>query len=227
MKKNSAILILAQFALLFVAASCATTYTASYSLSLSPMPGKVDARGSDGRVAEVELGGEASGNLVYSDSIIDVTWGFGRYFELFLTNMTDHTIRVLWDGAAVVGPEGRAEPLVHGDVAIADRFAEQKPSVVPPRASIYDVAMIPSSVYYDDSSREWKTEPVLPTEFGTRRKLLETAPMMTGLELSVLLPVECEGVVYEYMFPFTVDGFTEGPVIHSGLYSSNDGSRKR
>lgn len=213
--------------LVLCAASCATTYTASYSLSLSPMPGKVDARGSDGRVTEVELGGEVSGNLVYSDNIIDVTWGFGRYFELFLTNVTDHAIRVLWDGAAVVGPEGRAEPLVHGDVAIVDRFAEQKPSVVPPGASIYDVAMIPSSVYYDDSSREWKTEPVLPTEFGTRRRLLETAPMMTGLELSVLLPVECEGVVYEYMFPFTVDGFTEGPVIHSGLYSSNDGIRKR
>lgn len=227
MKRKSVVLIFALPVVMFAAASCATTYTASYILSMSPMKGTVDARDSDGRVAAAELGGGVNGNLVYSDSIIDVTWGFGRYFELFLTNMTDHAIRVLWDGAALVGPEGRAEPLVHGDVAVIDRFAEQKPSVVPPGASIYDVAMIPSSVYYDDSSREWKTKPMLPTEFGTRRKLLETAPMMTGLKLSVLLPVECEGIVYEYLFPFTVDGFTEGPVEHRGLYSSDGMNRNR
>ena len=84
MKRKSVVLIFALPVVMFAAASCATTYTASYILSLSPMKGTVDARDSDGRVAAAELGGGVNGNLVYSDSIIDVTWGFGRHFELFL-----------------------------------------------------------------------------------------------------------------------------------------------
>lgn len=57
--------------------SCAT-YRAAYDLVLSGAWDAVDARTSDGRVVEVDLGGTVSGGLVYSDRIINVEWAFGQ-----------------------------------------------------------------------------------------------------------------------------------------------------
>lgn len=196
-------------ALALCAASC-STYKVAYDLVLNGDDAAVDMRSSDGRVVEVDLGGEVSGGLVYSDRVIDVEWIFGQSsFALVLKNRTEHSIRMLWDGAVFVGPDGRATALVHGDVTVADRFSSQKPTVVPAGAVVYETVSTPGSMYYDERLRTWKTSSLLPTEFATRKELLETAPAMRGKEVSVLLPVECEGSVYEYVFRFTIDRVTE------------------
>lgn len=104
-----------------------------------------------------------------------------------------------------VGPDGRATALVHGNVTVADRFSSQKPTVVPSGAVVYEAVSTPGSLYYDEHLRTWKAASLLPTEFATRKELLETAPAMRGKEIGVLLPVECEGSVYEYVFRFTID----------------------
>ena len=191
------------------AASC-STYKVAYDLVLNKPSDAVDVRSSDGKVVEADLGGEVGGGLVYSDRVIDVAWAFGQStFELVLENRTEHAIRLLWDGAVFVGPGGRASALVHGDVTVADRFSSQKPTVVPAGAVVYETVSTPGSMYYDEHLRTWKTSSLLPTEFATRKELLETAPAMRGKEVSVLLPVECEGSVYEYVFRFTIDRVTE------------------
>lgn len=196
-------------ALALCAASC-STYKVAYDLALNGAADEVDMRSSDGRVVKVDLGGKVSGGLVYSDRVIDVAWAFWQStFELVLENRTEHAIRLLWDGAVFVDPDGRAAALVHGDVTVADRFSSQKPTVVPAGAVVYETVSTPGSMYYDEHLRTWKTAPMLPTEFATRKELLETAPAMRGKEVRVLLPVECEGSVYEYVFRFTIDRVTE------------------
>lgn len=195
--------------LVLCVASC-STYRVAYDLVLNGDDAAVDMRSSDGKVVEVDLGGTVSGGLVYSDRIINVEWAFGQSsIALVLKNRTEHAIRLLWDGAVFVGPDGRATALVHGDVTVADRFSSQKPTVVPSGAVVYEAVSTPGSMYYDEHLRTWKTAPMLPTEFATRKELLETAPGMRGKEVRVLLPVECEGSVYEYVFRFTIDRVTE------------------
>lgn len=189
--------------------SCAT-YKAAYDLVLSGAWDAVDARTPDGKVVEVDLGGEVHGGLVYTDRIIEAAWGFAQSsFVLLLSNRTDHALRILWDGAAFVGPEGISEPLVHGGVTVADRFNAQKPTVIPAGASITDELAVPGKAYYDERLKSWRYAPMLPTEFKTRKALLEEAPLMRGKTVKVLLPVECEGVIYEYLFSFTVDRVSE------------------
>lgn len=202
-------------AIALCAASC-STYRAAYDLVLNGPADAVDVRSSDGKVVEVDLGGTVSGGLVYSDRIIDVAWAFGQLtFEFVLENRTEHAIRLLWDGAAFVDPDGRATALVHGDVTMADRFSPQKPTVVPAGAVVHETVYTPGSVYYDERQHSWKAAPLLPTEFRMRKELLEKTASMQGREVGVLLPVECEGSVYEYFFRFKIDGVTETAPVES------------
>lgn len=199
--------------------SCAT-YKAAYDLVLSGAWDAVDARTPDGKVVEVDLGGEVHSGLVYTDRIIGAAWAFSQTeFELLLENRTDHSIRILWDGAVFVGPEGTCEPLVSGGVTVADRFNAQKPTVIPAGAAVSEQLLVPGRVYYDEHLRTWKTSSLLPTEFATRKDLMETAPAMCGKTVKVLLPVECEGVIYEYLFSFTVDSVSEIAPVDNVDYS--------
>lgn len=129
------------------------------------------------------------------------------HFEL--TNKTEYSIRIIWDEVTMVLPDGRPSPVMHAGVKYTECRNSKTPSVIPKGVTITDVALPCSNVSFSYSS--WTEAPLLsgfetsmiePVADSTIDRIRRT---FTGQELSLLMPLQIEGVTNEYTFRFVVD----------------------
>ena len=167
-------------------------------------------------------------NTLFPDGneLVDVTILAARdgiYFKV--RNLSDHTIRLLWDEAAYVGIDGSADRVMHYGVRYADRNLSHPPSVIP-RGSIFEDAAFPSRrvelvAEYDlyGFSMDWVHHSlILPVEVTIEgggispafARFQQEAEAHLGKRIGLLLPFEVEGVLNEYTFWFRVDDVIVG-----------------
>lgn len=158
------------------------------------------------------------------NTIAALTFCMDDKFVFKLDNISDHSIKILWDDASYVDMNGVTSKIMHTTIKYSERSNHQTPTTIISGASLLDCALPINNVYLDETLNtkhinhksyshtlglftmtttyltvedEWKTRPLIPTGFETQS--------LTGKKLRLMLPIEVKGVVNEYTFIFNIE----------------------
>jgi len=140
----------------------------------------------------------------FEDEFIRITWNpFETQLGLILANKTNSSQRVIWDEISYVGPEGRSDRVIHEGVKIADRDVSMPPTVVIPGGTLLD--LIEPVGHIESRTRDGRYDkPLIGSTSGTTEA--EVRSKMVHGTIRVLLPIETNGTIREYLFQFSVRG---------------------
>ncbi len=139
----------------------------------------------------------------YNDSIIDITiFGTKEQFSFILKNISNHSLKIIWNEATFVGLDGSTSKIMHVGTKYSQRESDQPATVVIKGAKIDDVATPTANVYYDEGVKigystigsGWKTKSMLPQSYKGKE----------AGEIRLMLPIQVKDVVNEYTFVFRV-----------------------
>ncbi|MBR1687553.1 MAG: hypothetical protein IJ710_03355 [Prevotella sp.] len=141
----------------------------------------------------------------YNDSIIDITiYGTKEEFKFTLQNISNHSLKLIWDEAVFVGLDGATSKVMHVGVKYSEREKSQPASVIIKGAKIDDLATPTANVYYDEGTylrysgktigSGWKTKSMLPSIYRGK----------DAGRIRLMLPIQVKDVVNEYTFVFKV-----------------------
>ncbi|MFV0216797.1 hypothetical protein OBJ92_07110 [Empedobacter falsenii] len=145
----------------------------------------------------------------YIDNFIDIIiLGTYKDFKINLKNVSDNTIKIVWDEAVIVDLSGNTSKVMHNGVKYSQRNESQVSTVVIKDSSIEDVIIPTSNVYYTDYKyidNEWSVNPMYPY-------FRNNTPENLG-EIKLMLPIQVKEVVNEYIFVFKVEWLYKYPEI--------------
>lgn len=184
---------------------CATSYNISYNIVLKEVesPIKTKERYAERKITKVDNTGN-----IFEDEVIKIVWfPTSRQVSFFLTNKTDYSIKILWDEAAFVDERGNCHRVIHAGVKYIDRNNSQPPSVVVRKGFIEDSVVptgIPANIYW--AYGDWHERPLFPTTASgvTAKKAKKKVEKYIGETMQVLLPIETEGIVNDYIFTLKI-----------------------
>lgn len=174
-------------------AGCASNLMrANYRMPLESVqrPAAVEERWGEYRVAPADTSG-----FIYSDDLVNVAVvPEGGLFYLLIHNQSEHTVELVWNSAAYVGPDGLVSRVNSGDTRVMDLGRDQPNQSIPAGARL-SVTALPVSLYEQT--------------YGINRirdfvPFVEDAPRFEASEIRLVLPLMVEGVVNEYTFVFAV-----------------------
>ena len=204
--------------LIFFLSGCATFqpfYYGIYNIEMTEVERPADAKE---RYGEQKINSaKVDGNLKYffEDDLVRIAWlATSSSLSFLLENKTDHSLKIIWDEAAFVDENGVSHRVMHSGVKYTDRNSSQPPTVVVRKGRIDDVIVPTTYVYFDEGyyskyytrSAEWKEKPFFESiQYGGDPKVLERQMNNNvGKTFQVLLPLEIQNVVNDYIFKFTV-----------------------
>lgn len=173
----------------------------SYKTALIKVEKPEDATNRYGETKVIQDGGVDK--YSYNDSIIDITiFGTKEQFGFILKNISNHSLKIIWNEAAFVGLDGSTSKIMHVGTKYSQREGDQPATVVIKGAKIDDVATPTANVYYDEGVKigystigsGWKTKSMLPKEYKGKE----------AGEIRLMLPIQVKDVVNEYTFVFRV-----------------------
>ena len=131
----------------------------------------------------------------YVDNFIDILiFASDSQFSFILKNVSDNTIKLVWDEAVFVDVDGSTSKIMHSGIKYSQREAAQPASTIIKGAKIEDIAVPTDKVYYSDVLKDWKTNSL----FSTAGKKVENQTV------KLMLPIQVKDVVNEYIFDFDV-----------------------
>ena len=173
----------------------------SYKTALAKVEKPEDATNRYGETKTIQDAGVDK--FSYNDSIIDITiFGTSEEFKFVLKNISEHSLKIIWNEAAFVGLDGSTSKIMHVGTKYSQREADQPATVVIKGAKIDDLATPTANVYYDEGYKigystygnGWKTRSMLPKEYSGKE----------AGEIRLMLPIQIKDVVNEYTFVFRV-----------------------
>lgn len=139
----------------------------------------------------------------YIDNNIDITiFGTKEQFDFTLKNVSEHSLKLIWNEAAFVGLDGTSSKIMHTGIKYSEREKDQPATTIIKGAKIEDCATPITNVYYDEGYKigyniygnGWKTKSMLPTSYQGKEP---------GV-IQLMLPIQIKNVVNEYTFVFKV-----------------------
>lgn len=130
---------------------------------------------------------------LYEDNIISINWDADEYdmrFNFVLKNMTNNTIRLLWDEALIVNFDGFTERVIHKGADLEALQKAQQPAIIPSLAQLAD--------FYCSE------------KYVGGRKLLggycgyNNGGVNDGKEMRLILPIQIGTSTYTYSFTFSL-----------------------
>lgn len=151
---------------------------------------------------------------MFEDQLVRILWlADDRRLHFSLMNKTDFSIKVVWNEAAFVDPHGKSGAVMHEGVRYTDCSAAKTPSVVVRRGATEDVVLPCANVRLGYST--WLVDSYLPSPSVTFAAADSIANSLRssqiGKTIQVLLPLQIEDVVNDYLFTFEVKGVTTKP----------------
>lgn len=197
-----------------------TTYSASYNMSLFKVERPEKATQRYGAQKVDTLSGGSKYKFSFEDNLVKILWLAGsRNIAFSLENKTDHSIKIPWDEAAFVDERGRSHRVMHAGVKYNDREKPQAPSIVVRKGTLEDIVFPTDYVRWQEGSRytsgRWDEDPLL-LDFDYHGTYLKgTYPTFAsfdsavksniGKTYQVLLPLQIEDVINDYIFTFRVE----------------------
>ena len=147
----------------------------------------------------------------FEDEYIRIAWRpDNTQLPFTLTNKTDASMRIVWDEASFVSRGGKTDRIIHEGVKLAASGQAMPQTTIIRGGTLQDLIEPAGSIYwrrgygtYDAGG--WEHVPLVgsetaPTEAEIRAKLTPDS------SIKVLLPVDSNGTVREYLFEFGVKG---------------------
>lgn len=199
-----------------------TAYSAKYNLSLFKMERPEKATQRYGMQKIDSVFGDSKYNYSFEDDLVKILWVAGsRKIAFTLENKTDHSIKIPWDEAAFVDEKGRSHRIMHAGVTYIDREKPQAPSVVVRKGTLEDIVFPTDYIQWREgrgySAGRWYEEPFF-LDFDYHGYRIGTYASFTDFEnrvkanvgktYQVLLPLQIEDVVNDYIFSFRVESVT-------------------
>ena len=185
---------LALMAVVLFATACTTlVYTARYDIGLSA----VERRESGGERKQFT---DVHGHT-FEDEFVRITWTpLDTQLGLILVNKTDSSQRVIWDDIRYAGPDGKSDRVIHEGINIADRGLSMPPTVVIRGRTLLDLIEPTGHI---DGYGKYDRPLIGSTSGGTEA---EVRSKMVHGTIKVVLPIEVNGTIREYLFQFSVGG---------------------
>jgi len=197
-----------------------TTYKADYQISLSKVerPEKAGNRYGPQKVDAVST--DQKYRFAFEDDMVRILWFVGSTrISFLLQNKTDFSIKIPWDEAAYVDESGRSHRVMHSGVKYTDRDKPQPPSVIVRKGSIEDIVYPTDYVSWSSGTRysagSWDEKPLLLAmdfhgqylkgRYASLTEFEEAVNKNIGKQIQVLLPLQIQDVIHDYIFSFTVD----------------------
>lgn len=152
--------------------------------------------------------------FLYRDNVIEIIiFPTSSKFYFELKNISENSIKIIWDEAAFVGLDGCSEKVMHKGIKFSEKNGSQPPTTIIKNAKLDDVIIPTHLVYYKtvDLSDESK---LLFQKYGYG-DLVEDGwdthsmyPEQPGLkfgQIRLMLPIQIKNVVNEYIFVFDVE----------------------
>ena len=202
--------------LLFVSIplGCATTDTVTYDIGLSAVERPENAKERYGKEKIGTLQEEDATKYSFEDDLIRIVWtATPEQLDFDLTNKTNHSIRIIWDKAVYVDEKGNSQRIMHSGVKYTDRNNPQPPTTVAKGATVSDLLFPAENVDWAGGPYGgWQIKPLFPTSStsGSPEDLLAQAKKYVGKSFHVLLPLDIEQAVKEYIFVFKVNDVVMG-----------------
>jgi hypothetical protein len=133
--------------------------------------------------------------FMYEDNVISlVIFAKPSQFNFELKNISDNSLKIIWDEAVVVDFDGNTSKVMHSGTKYSARNESQTPTVIIKGAKIDDLAAPTDKVYYSEYLKEWRNGSMFPSK-----------PYETGKKLTFMLPIQIKDVVNEYIFVFDLE----------------------
>lgn len=131
----------------------------------------------------------------YGDNLFNlVIFSDGKQFEFVMQNISDNTIKIIWDEAVFVGYDGVTSKVMHKGIKFSERENNQQPSTIIKGAKLEDIILPTSNVYYNDTVKDWCISSMYPMHAES-----EVEP------IRIMLPIAVKDVVNEYIFEFDIE----------------------
>lgn len=223
--KNSLFLSLILLIITVIINGCTATsfmgtnyFVAKYDLILTSVERPADAKERYGEqiIEKYNPKDSSKFNYIFEDGLVKTLWlpaQKGFYFEIY--NKTDNSIKVIWDEAVFVDENNKSHRIMHSSIKYSERDNPQPPSVIIRKGSIDEFVAPTDYIYfyrgygsqyiYDPS--EWRHMPLLNYKSEVKEKAENDAKQVVGKKLQLLLPLEIQGKVNDYIFEFTATDF--------------------
>lgn len=184
-------------------------YQGTYSVGLNEVerPKNAKERFGDSKLVNFEENGITK--YSYEDSLIKIIWlPLSTEFAFTLENKSNHSMKIVWDEAAYVNENGSTSRVMHSGVKYTERNTPQPPTVVMKKAKIDDIILPTDNVYYVSGQYGgWRTKPLFPNKAASAEELNSLSQKYIDKTVGILLPLQIEDTVNEYIFRFKIDGF--------------------
>lgn len=183
------------------------SYQGFYNVGLQEVERPENTKERYGESKIVNFQEEGKTKYSYEDEMIKIVWlPLSTQFAFTLQNKTDHSIKIIWDEAVYVNENSSSGRIMHSGVKYIDRNNSQPPTVVVKNANIDDMIVPTDKVTYI-SGVGWSTNPMFPNRAMTQEELNILSQGYIGKTVQVLLPLQIEDTVNEYIFSFKVEDF--------------------
>ena len=149
------------------------------------------------RYGEKSLSSQDNGvsKFLYEDNVISIIiFATPSQFSFELKNVSDNTLKIIWDEAVIVDVEGSSNKVMHKGIKYSARNESQPASTIIKGSSLDDLAAPTDKVYYSEYLKEWMNGSMFPSE-----------PELTNKKLTLMLPIQIKDVINEYIFVFDLE----------------------
>jgi len=176
-------------------------YRVHYDIGLYKVERPTQARERYGESKITKVQEKGVEKYYFEDGMVKIVWIPTPEQILFiLTNNTDRSIKIVWDEAAYVDENGVSHRVMHEGVKYIFRNNPQPPTVVVRKGTITDFIFPTDKVYFYNG---WSEDPLFPTYIVEVHK--GRVEQYVGKTIQVLLPIQIESVVNEYIFSFKIN----------------------
>ena len=185
------------------------TYQGFYILGLQEVERPENAKERYGESKIINFEEEGKTKYSYEDELIKIVWlPLSTQFAFTLENKSDNSIKIIWDEAVYVDENGSSGRVMHSGVKYVDRSNPQPPTVVVKKAKVDDVVVPTDNIYYISGQYGgWQTKPLFPNQATTQEELNALTQKYVGKTVKILLPLQIQETVNEYIFSFKVENF--------------------
>jgi len=210
-------------------------YYLDYDVSLVEVerPAKAKERYGEQTIISTE---ENNYSYAFEDDMMKILWNVHpRGLSFFMTNKTEYSIRIIWDEAAYVDEKNVSQKIMHSGIKYIDKDKSQSPSAIVRRGAFSD-EIIPTEKIHYAGQAGWIVEPLLPywgdslitrdfsvydpldlgvhlvatiITFRSQEVVVMRGNKVVDKTIQVLLPIQIEGVINDYIFIFKVNGYEE------------------
>ncbi|MEE1272525.1 MAG: hypothetical protein UHM19_07015 [Bacteroidales bacterium] len=136
--------------------------------------------------------------FTYKDNVIDIMIFADRSnFNFVLQNISESSIKIVWDEAVFVNFDGSTEKVMHKGIKFSEKNGTQPATTIIKNAKWEDSVTPTHLVYYREATKYieggWDTYSMYPIENGLKPG-----------QIKLMLPIQIKDVINEYVFVFDV-----------------------